>query len=55
MVDFKEASSFAEQHGLKYVETSAKEGAGVEEAFLTLAKECLEVMYVLLPLRSLTL
>lgn len=33
---------FAKQHGLLYVETSAKEGWGVEEAFEKSAREVLE-------------
>jgi hypothetical protein len=33
---------FAKQHGLLYVETSAKEGWGVEDAFEKSAREVLE-------------
>jgi len=44
MVDAKEAQSFAEKSGLKYMETSAKEGTNVEEVFTTLGVECLDVV-----------
>ncbi|MHA1378884.1 MAG: GTP-binding protein [Candidatus Helarchaeota archaeon] len=36
------ANSFAEKVPCKYIETSAKEGLGVEDAFLELAKEILQ-------------
>jgi len=44
MVDAKEAQSFAEKSGLKYMETSAKDGTNVEEVFTTLGVECLDVV-----------
>jgi len=44
VVSFKEANDFATSNGLKYVETSAKNNLHVEDAFLTLAKDCLEVL-----------
>jgi Ras-related protein Rab-1A len=44
MVDSKEAAAFAQKHNIQYLETSAKEGNGIKEAFETLAKECLNVM-----------
>jgi len=44
MVDAKEAKAFAEKNDLTYIETSAKSGQGVEQAFLALAEECLNVM-----------
>jgi len=44
MVDAKEAQAFAEKSGLKYMETSAKDGTNVEEVFTTLGVECLDVV-----------
>lgn len=38
----QEGAMFAKQHGLLYVETSAKEGWGVEDAFEKSAREVLE-------------
>ena len=37
----KEGQQYAKQHGLLYVETSAKEGWGVEAAFEWTAREVL--------------
>eukprot|EP00123_Amoebidium_parasiticum_P009002 comp19147_c0_seq1/m.21821 comp19147_c0_seq1/g.21821 ORF comp19147_c0_seq1/g.21821 comp19147_c0_seq1/m.21821 type:complete len:212 (-) comp19147_c0_seq1:586-1221(-) len=37
-VTFEEAKQFADQHGLMFLETSAKTGDNVEEAFLTTAR-----------------
>jgi GTPase SAR1 family protein len=39
VVSAEQAEQIAEQHDLKYFETSAKENIGVEEAFKTLAEE----------------
>ncbi|WVR04522.1 hypothetical protein IAU60_001526 [Kwoniella sp. DSM 27419] len=41
-VSTNEGALFAKQHGLLYVETSAKEGWGVEDAFEWTAREVLE-------------
>ncbi|KAK4686587.1 hypothetical protein P7C73_g3529, partial [Tremellales sp. Uapishka_1] len=41
-VSSNQGALFAKQHGLLYVETSAKEGWGVEEAFEWTAREILE-------------
>lgn len=41
-VDFAEASAFGDQLGIPVVETSAKTAAGVEDAFITLAKAVAE-------------
>lgn len=41
-VSYEEASRFAEENGLVYVETSAKTGEGVEDAFLTTARKIYE-------------
>jgi len=41
MVDSNEASSFATQNGLKYIETSAKEGTRVDDAFKLLCEACI--------------
>jgi Ras-related protein Rab-14 len=38
-IPFEEAQNFAQENGLIFVETSAKTGAGVEEAFLRTAKD----------------
>lgn len=38
-VSIEEAKSFAEQHGLLYIETSARTGVNVEEAFTMLTQE----------------
>eukprot|EP01117_Protostelium_nocturnum_P009627 TRINITY_DN3437_c0_g1_i1.p1 TRINITY_DN3437_c0_g1~~TRINITY_DN3437_c0_g1_i1.p1 ORF type:complete len:204 (-),score=66.66 TRINITY_DN3437_c0_g1_i1:181-792(-) len=42
MVDKAEATAFAQKHGIKYVETSAKSGSGVNEAFQMLAEQCIQ-------------
>ncbi|PRP78357.1 hypothetical protein PROFUN_13752 [Planoprotostelium fungivorum] len=42
MVDAVEAGAFADKHRIKYVETSAKSGEGIQEAFETLAAECIK-------------
>jgi len=44
MVDQKEAAAFAQKHSIPYLETSAKEGTGIKEAFETLASDCLTVL-----------
>lgn len=36
------AGAFADKHRIKYVETSAKSGEGIQEAFETLAAECIK-------------
>lgn len=41
-VSYEEASRFAEENGLIYIETSAKTGEGVEDAFLTTARKIFE-------------
>lgn len=41
-VSFEEASSFAEENGLVYLETSGKDGSNVEEAFVQTAKKIYE-------------
>jgi small GTP-binding protein len=38
-VSLEEATKFAEENGLIYIETSAKNGKNVETAFLTTAKK----------------
>jgi hypothetical protein len=42
-VDYNEAKAIAERLGLKYVETSAKDATGVNEAFMDLTKDVLKV------------
>ncbi|MHA1734287.1 MAG: Rab family GTPase [Promethearchaeota archaeon] len=42
-VSREEAAALADREGVRYVETSAKEGTGVEEAFLSLARSCIEI------------
>lgn len=42
MVDQKDAMAFAEKNGLKYAETSAKDGTGVAAAFEVLLGECVQ-------------
>lgn len=37
-VTYEEAEAFAKEHGLMFIETSAKTGDGVEEAFLETAR-----------------
>ena len=39
----EEGEAFAREHGLVFMETSAKTAAGVEEAFINTAKEIYEV------------
>ena len=41
-VTFEEASKFAEENGLVFIETSAKTGENVEETFLRTAKNIYE-------------
>jgi len=43
VVDAGEAAAFAKQHGLKYMETSAKESIGVDDAFRELCGECIHI------------
>lgn len=38
-VSTEEASKFAESQGMKYLETSAKDGLNIEESFVNLVKE----------------
>lgn len=38
-IDYDTACSFANQHNMKYYETSAKNGINVDEIFIFLAKE----------------
>jgi hypothetical protein len=42
MVETKDALQFAEKNGLKYAETSAKDGTGVAAAFELLLAECVQ-------------
>jgi hypothetical protein len=42
MVEHKDALAFAEKNGLKYAETSAKEGTGVNAAFELLLSDCVQ-------------
>jgi len=44
-IDQSTAKAFAEKHGLKYVETSAKEGINVNEAFMALAEKIVDFKY----------
>ena len=39
----EEGEAFAREHGLVFMETSAKTAAGVEEAFINTAREIYEV------------
>ena len=41
-IDVQEASEYAEEHGLIFMETSAKRGDNVAEVFLTIAKRVAE-------------
>ena len=43
----EEGEAFAREHGLVFMETSAKTAAGVEEAFINTAKEIYEVICIL--------
>ncbi|XP_060607393.1 ras-related protein Rab-39B-like [Ruditapes philippinarum] len=43
-VSSREASQFAQLNGLKYIETSAKNGHNVEETFQTLAKDVYKLL-----------
>ena len=42
----EEGEAFAREHGLVFMETSAKTAAGVEEAFINTAKEIYEVSVI---------
>lgn len=44
VVSAREAKQYAEFHDLNYIETSAKTGKNVEEAFSTLAKDIYEML-----------
>ena len=41
----EEGEAFAREHGLVFMETSAKTAAGVEEAFINTAREIYEVSF----------
>ena len=41
----EEGEAFAREHGLVFMETSAKTAAGVEEAFINTAREIYEVIF----------
>jgi len=43
-VTYREAQQFAQINGLRYVETSARNGQNVEEAFQTLAKDVYQLL-----------
>lgn len=43
-VSYREAQQFAQMNGLKYIETSAKTGQNVEEAFQVLAREVYKLL-----------
>ena len=38
-VSYKEGRQFAQMHGFKFMETSAKTGQNIEEAFLTVTQD----------------
>ena len=38
-VTFQQGQDFANQYGMKFIETSAKESKNVQEAFITMTKE----------------
>jgi len=44
-VDQATAKAFADKHNLKFIETSAKEGTNVDEAFMSLAERIVDVKY----------
>jgi len=44
-VEQSQAKAFAEKHGLKYMETSAKDGTNVNEAFMSLAEKIVDFKY----------
>jgi len=44
-VDRSLAEAFAEKHGLTYLETSAKEGTNVNDAFMSLAEKIVDFKY----------
>jgi len=39
VIDFERGKALADEYGIKFLETSAKNSIGVEEAFVTLAKD----------------
>jgi len=43
-VPYEEAKAFADEHGMPFLETSAKDDEGVEEAFMEMAKQIKEKM-----------
>jgi len=44
-VDHATAKAFADKHNLHFIETSAKEGTNVDEAFMALAERIVDVKY----------
>lgn len=42
VIDFEKANQFAKSLGLRYVESSSKDGRGVEEAFMALVEEIMK-------------
>ena len=43
-VTTREGAHFAEQHGLRFVETSAKTGQNIEEAFLMISRDVYKML-----------